>query len=373
MNRVHSRRKSCLGAVLAAALLPLSVAAAEDLDSLKRQIEEAAEWKRPNSLAHLAGYADVGYTDSDKATGTFNAGRFAPIFHYQYRDLLMVEAELEFQAQENGETEVGMEYLTADLFINDYMVLVAGKFLSPLGQFRQNLHPSWINKLPSAPAGFGHDQAAPNADVGVQLRGGFPLSGVSANYAVYVANGPAVELNEDGDAIERVETPGMGQDGDGSKVFGGRFGVYFPNQKLDLGLSLAGGRVSEWEPEKMPITYENKRDYSVFGADAIYRVSGFDLRAEYVQQKIGSSATSTAPESAGFTAWYGQGAYRLNQWEPVLRYAKYETPESEVSQWTVGVNYLFASNVIAKLAYELNDYKDADANNRLLLQLAYGF
>ncbi len=373
MNRVHSRRKSRLCAAVAAALLPLSAAAAEDLDSLKKQIEEAAEWKNPNSLVHLAGYADIGYTDSDQATGTFNAGRFAPIFHYQYRDLLMVEAELEFVAQENGETEVGMEYLTAALFINDYMVLVAGKFLSPLGQFRQNMHPSWINKLPSAPAGFGHDQAAPNADVGVQLRGGFPLSGIAANYAVYVANGPSLELNEAGDGIERVETPGIARDGDGKKVFGGRFGLYFPNQKLDLGLSLATGGVAVWDSAASPITYEDTRDYDVFGADATYHIQAFDLRAEYVQQKIGALATSAAPDSAKFTAWYGQGAYRLNQWELVLRYAEYETPESKVKQWTPGVNYLFASNVIAKLAYEVNDQEGADNNNRVLLQLAYGF
>ena len=56
----------------------------------------------------------------------------------------------EIEIDDAGETETNLEYLTIDWFINDYMALIAGKFLSPIGQFRQNLHPSWINKLPSA-------------------------------------------------------------------------------------------------------------------------------------------------------------------------------------------------------------------------------
>ena len=65
----------------------------------------------------------------------FNVGTFAPIFHFQYRDLVMLESELEFEIGDDGQTETNLEYLTIDWFINDYMVLVGGKFLSPIGQF----------------------------------------------------------------------------------------------------------------------------------------------------------------------------------------------------------------------------------------------
>ena len=95
-----------------------------------------------NVITHLAGYADVGYTESENDDGSFGAGRFAPIFHYQYRDLVLVEAELEVEVEDDGETETLLEYLSINYFINDYMTLVGGKFLSPIGQFRQNLHPS---------------------------------------------------------------------------------------------------------------------------------------------------------------------------------------------------------------------------------------
>lgn len=142
----------------------------QDVERLKTEMAAANEWRDPNTLIHMAGYADVGYVNSDASgdDGSFNVGTFAPIFHYQYRDLVMLESELELTTSEDGETETALEYLTLDWFVNDYLVLVAGKFLSPIGQFRQNLHPSWINKLPSAPAGFGHDGAAPVSDLGVQ-------------------------------------------------------------------------------------------------------------------------------------------------------------------------------------------------------------
>ncbi|MFB3106725.1 MAG: hypothetical protein ACE1ZA_17630, partial [Pseudomonadales bacterium] len=138
----------------------------------QRAEKAANEWKNTTSVTHLAGYAAVGYTDQQNGTGSFSAANFNPIFHFQYGDRILWESELEFEIEENGETEVALEYSTIDIFLNDYLVFLAGKFISPLGNFRQNLHPSWINKLPSAPPGFGHDGAAPLAEVGIQLRGG---------------------------------------------------------------------------------------------------------------------------------------------------------------------------------------------------------
>ena len=165
----------------------------EEVQVIKEDVATASEWLQPDTLIHMAGYADVGYTDSESSDGSFNVGTFSPIFHFQYRDLVMLESELEIEVGDDGETETSLEYLTIDWFINDYMVLVAGKFLSPIGQFRQNLHPSWINKLPSAPPGFGHDGAAPVSDVGFQFRGGFPMGNIRTNYAVYVSNGPELK------------------------------------------------------------------------------------------------------------------------------------------------------------------------------------
>ncbi len=353
-----------------------------EVDALKQQVESAAEWKTPTTLVHLAGFADVGYVDTKSKAGTFRTGSFSPIFHYQFNESVMLEAELEFATDEAGKSEAGIEYMTIDIFMNDYSALVVGKFLSPLGQFRQNMHPSWINKMASAPVGFGHGQAAPNAEVGAMVRGGFPMSGIYANYAVYLGNGPALTV-DDGE-IE-VETPGLNKASDGSKSGGGRFGLYFPNQRLDLGVSAATGNTSERTdnsatmPEVITYTYNNERSYNVIGADFIWHLNQLDVRGEYVKQDIGTASASTVPDAGVWDAWYVQAAYGFGaaKWEAVLRYSEYDTPydSNDRKQSMVGINYLFASNVIGKVDYEFNDNPNAGltADDRLLLQLAYGF
>ena len=343
----------------------------QTLDSMQEQLSSAEEWKSPNSLIHMAGYADVNYVNTDSDSGNFKTGAFAPIFHYQYRDLVMLESEIAFKVTADGETEVDMEYFTVDFFMGDNAALVMGKFLSPLGQFRQNLHPSWINKLPSAPIGFGHDQASPNSDVGIQVRGGFKLSFADANYAVYTGNGVASELNASGNEIEMIESPGYNVDGDRKKNYGGRFGLFFPSSKVDFGLSWASGKLSEVESG----IYTNTRDWDFIGADFTWHLGGLDLRGEYAKQTVGALATSTAPEKADFEAYYAQIAYRfaLSKWEIVARTSQYTIPETTMNRTSAGINYIFASNIIAKLAYETNDDDIAPVDDKMLVQLAYGF
>jgi len=338
--------------------------------------KSAEEWKNTNSIVHLAGYASAGYTNKQNTNDTFNQVQFSPIFHYQYKDKVLLESEVEIKVLQDGSTDVGLEYLTVDVNLNDYATLVMGRFISPIGQFRQNIHPSWINKLPSAPSGFGHDGAAPSADLGIQIRGAVPLgdrgdSGLRMNYAVYVGNGPELELEVEGGVTEihGIGTAGFGRDIDGNKVAGGRVGI-IPVPKLEVGLSAALGDTA--------IPLEADRSYRVLGADFAYQWKKFDFRGEYVQQEIGALTSSVAPESWLWETWFLQGAYRLpGNFEAVVRYADYNSPHASQrqEQWTVGLNYLIAPQVIAKIAYEFNQGElgqDTD-NNRFLAQLAYGF
>jgi hypothetical protein len=360
--------------------------------ALNTEVQQASEWKNPNTLVHMSGYADVGYVKKESEDGSFVVGTFAPIFHYQYRDTVLMEAELEFEVGEDGETEVAMEYLTIDWFLNDYAALVAGKFLSPIGQFRQNLHPSWINKLASAPPGFGHDGAAPVSDLGIQMRGGFPMGGMRANYAVYASNGPELnaEAEDDGAGgfeyeLDGVAAEGFGADSDGEKTYGGRIGL-LPIASVEIGFSFATGMATvtnieaDSEPPAGSISGETPRDYDVIGADFVWFTGNMSLRGEYVKTEVGEATTGvTASEAAEWTTWYTQIAYRLpnTKWEGVLRYADYDSPHASVDQkqTAIGVNYLVTNNFIAKLTHELNDGLDgADSDlDRTMLQLAYGF
>ncbi len=337
-----------------------------------------------NVITHLAGYADVGYTETENDDGSFGAGRFAPIFHYQYRDLVLVEAELEVEIDEEGETETLLEYLSINYFINDYVTLVGGKFLSPIGQFRQNQHPSWINKLASAPPGFGHDGAAPVSDIGLQLRGGVPIANIDTNYAVYISNGPELvsEFEDDEFELDGVEAEGFGSDIDGEKVIGGRFAI-LPVTGLEIGLSAASGKATVTEihgGDSSVLIDEGARDYEVFGADFAYKTGPFRLRGEYVETKVGETGRgAAASEGASWETWYTQASYRAleSNWEFVARYTDFTSPHASQNQeqWAVGTNYLFTNNFIGKLTYEFNDGlagRETD-DDRVLFQLAYGF
>lgn len=354
-------------------------ASQEDVEKLKQEVAEAsaasAEWKNADSFVHLAGYGDATYSDAQHQNGGFSGVRFNPIFHYQYKDLVMLESEVELSVDKEGETSTDLEYMTLDYFANDYLAIISGKFLSPVGYFRQNLHPSWINKLPTAPPGFGHNppQAAPVSDVGVEARGGFPLGADSRfmNYGVYVANGPVLDI-EDGEITE-IKSEGQTSNEDGKFVGGGRVG-FLPIPMLEVGLSGAAGKVAGADEPSAT------RDYDVYGADFSYKWRDrLGLRSEYIKQKVGTRSSSEAPDAASWSSWYTQVAYQFapTKWEGVVRYTDYNSHinEDDQKQWALGINYLFAANAMAKFAYDFNDGNSGSSadDNDVQLQFSYGF
>jgi len=361
---------------------------AQELDSLRaesaaarqaaqRAEKSANEWKNTASVTHLAGYASADYINPENGNAAFVAN-FNPMFHYQYNDKILWEAELEFEVDENGDTEIGLEYSSIDLFLNDNLIFIAGKFLSPVGNFRQNTHPSWINKLPSVPPGFGHDGAAPSADIGLQLRGGVPVGDQSkVTYAGYVGNGPKL-VGEDGE-IHAIETEGFAGNADDEFVFGGRVSL-LPIPKLEIAVSGAFGDAAVVENDGIDISGDDpKRGYTVLGVDASYRLGNFDFRGEYISQEVDAQPTSIAPEGSKWESWFVQGAYKFGQakWEGVLRYTDFSSPHADDTQeqFAAGLNYLLAPSAMVKLAYESNSglADETTDDDRLLLQIAYGY
>lgn len=334
-----------------------------------------ADGTTPPVLFHLAGYADVTYVNT---RGGDSSGLYtlAPILHVQLGDRLLVEAEFEMEGNDSGERETGVEYATISWLINDQAALVVGKFLSPAGYFFQNLHPSWINRLASVPAGFGHGGAAPLTDVGVQIRGGRTFdNGQHVNYAIYYANGPRLGL-EDMEDLD-LDAEGTNRNPDGKRVVGGRLG-WMPAPNLELGVSAITGDVV-LDAEGMVMEPEPSRSYRVAGMDAVWRpVKALELRGEWIRQSVGAAAGSIVPDDARWRAWYVQGAYRFGteRWEAVLRYGDSDSPhgESTFTQTAIGLNFLYRPHRQVKLTWEINDSDDAEASaDRLLLQLAYGF
>lgn len=347
-----------------------------DVEAAHQAAVSANEWKNTTSVMHIAGYGSAGYLNRENGADSFVAN-FNPIFHFQYGDRVLWESELETEIGEDGETEIGLEYSTIDIFLNDNLIFVAGKFISPLGNFRQNTHPSWINKLPSAPPGFGHDGAAPLTEIGLQLRGGANFGERrKVTYAGYVGVGPKLE-GEDGE-IHGIGTEGFTEGPDGQQVVGGRVSV-LPFPKLEIGVSGAFGDTAVVENDGIAVEDDPLRDYNVFGFDASYQWNNFDFRGEYVRQDVADSAQSIAPAGGTWDTWYAQGAYKFGQaqWEAVLRYTDYNTPHADKSQeqWALGLNYLVTPNAILKLGYEFNDGLAGELTDDDILhfQIAYGY
>ena len=352
----------------------------EDVDANKVAIQatqSATTFHDVTSVTHLSGYASADYVNADNEPSFFTAN-FNPMFHFLYDDKVLWEAELEIEVDESGETEIGIEYTTVDIFLNDKLTLVAGKFLSPIGNFRQNLHPSWINKLPSAPPGFRHDGAAPISDIGLQLRGVAPVGNNSKfHYSAYVGNGPKLE-GEDGE-IHAIEAEGFASNPDDEFVIGGRV-AFLPVPALELAVSGAFGDVAVVENDGADVDDDPTRGYEVLGFDATWRLGNFDLRGEYVSQEVDDEELSIAPEGGKWETWYLQGAYKLGQqgkWEGVVRYTDFTSPHADESQeqWAFGINYLFSPSAMVKFGYESNKGEPGEVSDddRWIAQIAYGY
>src|SRR6266487_5608404 len=140
----------------------------EYLDSLiKAKTQEQAT---TNSKFILTGYGATGIQFTNEES-SFEAS-ISPIFLWKPDKRIFVEAELETEL-EGSETNINLEYMDAAYFLNKYLTIRAGKFLSPFGIFIDRLHPEWINKLPSVPLGFNHDEnpVGTTSEIGVDLRG----------------------------------------------------------------------------------------------------------------------------------------------------------------------------------------------------------
>jgi len=362
---------------------------------------------------HIAGYADTTFIATSaqgETSAEFSSARFNPVFHFQYKDLVLLEAELEVSIDEDGETEVELEYTQADIFLHNSATLVIGKFLSPVGQFQERLHPTWVNRLSNAPAGFGHDGVQPASELGAMLRGGISVGSTIVTYSVAVGNGPRVS-HEGGISFEAVAG-----DDNANKAVSGRIG-FLPLPYLEVGASFLVGDVTGVEvieeedadghggtepsgPADAMGFAPSTANVSLWGADAAYTRGPWDIRAEYlnaIRDPIatayeGSMGVGALPELE-MEAWYAQIAYRLSgisshkilqKFEPVVRYGEFRitgldelAEEAAEERFDVGLNYWIAPSIVARGVAQWRDFPNRPAGEssetRYILQLAYGF
>ena len=381
---------------------------AEKAVKTAKKAESAGDKIRPNSW-HMAGYADVGmeFSNGDEVD-TFTTGKFNPALHFQYKDLVLFESEFQVETTSDGATTMELEYSQLDFFLADSATLVVGKFLSPVGQFTERVHPSWINRAVNAPAGFGHGGIQPINETGLMLRGGVPVGERMFTYSVAYGNGP--RAGHDG-----VELEAYGRDDNSNKAISGRV-AFFPMDQLEIGGSFMTAKIApaaeeaadDGHDEEPVVVIEDghgdeeavladlpEGDFNLWGVDMAYTKGNWDIRAEYLNADLnGLGAEDGHEEEASnlsWEAWYAQAAYRLSgvtgsdfvhKLEPMVRYGEFKVAgdhdledETNEKRFNVGLNYWATSSVVFKAGVEFRNYVAAEREDdtRYQLQLSYGF
>jgi hypothetical protein len=147
---------------------------------------------------------------------------------------------------------VGLTYLQGDYLASKHLTVVAGSFLLPFGTYNERLSPIWIGNFQDAPSSFNIGQMSTGLGVGAQLRGSaISRRKYSLAYAAYFSarSGNSQFTSE--------------------RSSGGRGSLYFPDQRLEVGLSY--NRL-----------LQNKHE-NFFGTHLWWepKDTGFRLRSEY--------------------------------------------------------------------------------------------
>jgi hypothetical protein len=329
--------------------------------------------------------------------GGFYFGEFTPDFLLKLNDWILLEAEIGIGG--DGSVAAG-SFAQADFFINDWLTIIAGRFVAPLGWHNERLNNPWINKLPADAPGSGpllwQQVLPPMAMMGVQAAGAFYLgnSPIKMEYNAYISNGlnlaPANPTAPTIDELANLENMtnsfNITQSG---KAYGGRVGLWYPEH------GLAGG-----------VSYMRSSDYvvgfgdsiTIFAVDLNYHKDNWDVRLEYGRNY--QQATSFGFDNIRREGVHAQVAYRprhlppgfLQNVELVYRYGyvnfrgisptaldltTYSTPVDvpvRRQQNEIGVNYWFAPRAAIKFAFQINDEPGFHLHdNQWLCELAWGW
>lgn len=331
---------------------------------------------------------------------------FAPIFLFRANDNILFEAGFDFTLANNAPSSSGTTYgfdlsfATIDYFLNDYVTVMAGNMILPLGTYSER-SAGWLNKFPDNPLPRG---LLPGNGIGAQLRGAVPVgvSGQMLTYSIYGANGPSsvdgtgnsgsLDLGGNvgilSEATSLPRTYGYGLPGTTFSTAGnlhadpsggGRLGWFYPwkpHYDVELGVS---GQTGEWN--------DLGNMYSALVVDAAVHVSPYvEVKGEYIITWADTTDLGTIRPNG----WWVQGGYKLaglnldvpviNNIELVGRYDRADdglAPRTKVDRYTAGFVYYFSNTLLFEGDYEWLHSTGPNSgffpNNEILLQLSYGF
>lgn len=276
-------------------------------------------------------------------------------------------------------TSVSMSFGQLDYLVNDYVTLVAGDILLPLGTYSER-GAGWLNKIPDNP--LVRDNLLPGSGVGAQLRGAVPIgeSGMMATYSIYGVNGPSSGASNslaNASALDFGGNVGDTQNWHAKPSGGGRLAIFIPypskpHYDFELGLS---GQTGTWSDSG-----DHQWSAGVLDA-ALHLGPNIELKGEYIRTSYGSDDLGQlAPHGAWVQAGYklaglGLELPYINNFELVGRYDNENDAQgTKTERYTAGCVYYFSNTLLFEGDYEwLRSHGPAALPpNAFVLQLSYG-
>lgn len=331
---------------------------------------------------------------------------FAPIFLFRANDNVLFEAGFDFTLANNAPASAGtgygfdLSFATLDYLLNDYVTVVAGNMLLPLGTYSER-SAGWLNKFPDNPLPRG---LLPGNGIGLQLRGSVPIgdSGQMITYSGYGVNGPssvdgtgnsgALDLGGNVGILSAANSLprqyGYGLPGTTFSTLGnlnsdpsggGRIGWFYPwkpHYDIELGLS---GQSGEWN--------SLGGMWSALVVDAALHVTPFiEVKGEYIDSWVDTTDLGTIRPHG----WWAQAGYKLsglnldlpliNNVELVGRYDQSNdglVPATNAERYSAGFIYYFSNTLLFEGDYEWLHSSGPSADqypgNEMLFQVSYGF
>lgn len=380
-------------------LLPIAIATAVVSGQL------LANEQQENSRFAIAGYGDVKYEDSKVMDSSAFSARFIPIFLFSLNDKIHIEAETEISIDQQGETEIELEYADIHYFLSDTTTFTAGKLLLPFGQYGPYQHPSWINRSVFSPGIYGgiggHGGYQPMqgllpvmSDIGVGIQHIIPLGkNQKIFFDLYMTNGLAAEAphddeeeghdkestlegNEEVDehTLELPELAFEARSGDNNsdKALGGRISyVFLPG--VEVGASYYTAKYDD----------DQKLGFTATGFDINWIGNHYIVRGEYIKTETDDFEEDEHEENKVTTfdrnGWYLQATFMAGKMFNVLQGTDFvveyaETNKiNEAERWAYGINYWLDSRAVIKATYEDTTVHDGEDDKRFAIQYSYGF
>ncbi len=332
----------------------------------------------------IVGDAEVQFVKTEGQHSSFLLADFAPIFLYRAGDNVLFEAGFDIALHNNfdssgtrqagSSTSVDLSFATLDYLFNDYVTLVTGDMLLPLGTYSER-SAGWLNKIPDDPL---PRSILPGSGIGVQLRGARAVgdSGQMVTYAIYGANGPSsADGTGDATALDLDGNVGDTPNWHSDPSAGGRIGWFYPwkpHYDLELGVS---GQSGSWDDA-------GRQLWSATVFDAALHLSPYcEAKGEWIYTWVETDDHGTiAPRG-----WWVQVGYKLgglefdfpmvNSVELVYRYDQLNDGlGTGTDRHTLGCVYYITNTFQFEGDYEFVHSTDrTQANNQLILQLSYGF